>query len=468
MRSVAWLLLCACAPMVAGPGRVLPVALQYEPDVYGVKVEPLPRREVHRLTPSALTVLWVEDHVVPLVDVRLVAHCGLLDAPAGQPDALGVAWGTAFDLTRLQGLGAHPRVEVRPTLSSLSFSVARPNLEAALALVAEGLVSPHLDADDLALELNLVRASREGRVELARRQASEALLRAGYGHVPGLVTPVAPLAISVELVRSTWARCGAAANLVWTFAGDVDEASVRAAMRPVDALPPSARLERSWPRAESKPGVWLAPNEVDAGTVLSLCGDGFRPGTDSGPAAEFALSLVVPHLSRDLRHRSGLTYAVTPSLTLDEAGGLACVSLTVAPEQTATAVEVLFRVFDLFWNDWPIPFMDMGLYKQRARRSAQSEAWAAGEVAAVEGPRWDAKRLDARYRQLTNADGVSAFRQMFDPARRRLVVSGRLDASLDWSRWGPVTVIRDLQRRRPRADAVDGASGGVGVGLMAR
>lgn len=69
MRSVAWLLLCACAPMVAGPGRVLPVALQYEPNVYGVKVEPLPRREVHRFTPSPLTVLWVEDHVVPLVDV---------------------------------------------------------------------------------------------------------------------------------------------------------------------------------------------------------------------------------------------------------------------------------------------------------------------------------------------------------------------------------------------------------------
>jgi hypothetical protein len=62
-------------------------------------------------------------------------------------------------------------------------------------------------------------------------------------------------------------------------------------------------------------------------------------------------------------------------------------------------------------------------------------------VATVEGPRWDAKKLDARYRQLTNADGVSAFRHMFDPARRRLVVSGRFDASLDWTRWGPVTVI---------------------------
>jgi predicted Zn-dependent peptidase len=128
--------------MVAGPGRVLPVALQYEPNVYGVKVEPLPRREVHQLTPSPLTVLWVEDHVVPLVDVRLVAHCGLLDAPAGQPDALRVAWSTAFDLTRLQALGAEPRAEVRSTLSSFSFSVARPNLEAALALVAEGLTSP--------------------------------------------------------------------------------------------------------------------------------------------------------------------------------------------------------------------------------------------------------------------------------------------------------------------------------------
>jgi len=271
------LLLLACTPRLQPAER--PEALRYPPLAFKVP-------QVERLVlPNGIRLYLQEDHELPLVAVTGMFAAGSIDDPA---DKVGQG-GLFASLLRTGGAGNRAPEEVDALLeyyaidlsvgaddyaTSLDMSLRSADLARGLELLADLLRRPRFDA---------------GRLELARRQAQEAVRRQDdvpssvarrtldaalfpahpFGRTPTLATLAA---VSRDDLLATW-RQRVNPDALWlAVTGDFDRAALLADLQRLfgDWQPSGLATVQELPPLNPPlpPALWLVAKAVPQTTIL--------------------------------------------------------------------------------------------------------------------------------------------------------------------------------------------------------
>jgi zinc protease len=302
--------------------------------------------------PGGARLFAVPRRQVPVVALRAAFQGGLLaedEATAGLSAFLSSMWlrGTerrsAEDFARAaEGLAAE--IDGFSGRSSLGMTLEVPSehFAASLELLAEALLEPAFDPEELERERRETLAAIERREDrLATRAyllfAEAQFLRHPY-RLPILGSAASVAAFDAERVAAHHAKLVRAGNLVLAVAGDVDpdEAAQRVAARLAELDPSPA--EPPWPPLEEAPReirrAELVRERAQAHLVI-----GFR-GLSVRDDDRFALEVIAQILAGqggrlflELRDRRGLAYAVTATNAEGLAPGTFSVYVATAPER---------------------------------------------------------------------------------------------------------------------------------------
>jgi zinc protease len=231
---------------------------------------------------NGVPVYFLERHRAPVVDVVAVVTSGALDEAAGKEgtatalaglltqgavDAKGAAKDAfAFD-DAVRALGADISGEADWTTMQLALHTASSRLDPALALFADALLRPRLEADDWE------RKQKEALGELAylsdepRALVAIAASRAVFGDTrPGLPligTPRSVSAVDVADVRAFHKSAVQAGGLFLVVVGDIDQAALAKKLEAqFGALPASTSTPPRALRARGPEPVAIAARRV--------------------------------------------------------------------------------------------------------------------------------------------------------------------------------------------------------------
>ncbi|MBL8936691.1 MAG: insulinase family protein [Archangium sp.] len=452
----------------------LPAALDVDPKA--LTVAPLEvkvtRPERYEL-PNGLVVYLMEDHTSPLVLVRTLIPVGAVDEPA---DRLGVS-GITAELVTAGGAGSRTPEQLDELLefhaadlnggaadeySQVSLSVRSQDLAALFPVFADVLQRPRFDATRFEVTKSRVLESIKRRNDRPDGLAARALSKALYGtdSLLGRESSEATVkAITVDDVKKHHAKwTPRAARLVIT--GDFDRAAVKTLVeRSFAAWKGAAPPARSFPTA-GPPGrrVILVPRAV-AQVKVRIGGAGWtRRSPDEYPMrlVNTALgSFGVGRLYREIRDERGLAYSASSSVGGGPTFGQFTASFDTRPQQAVQALEVALEVLtrtgraDSLTQAELATATDMALNTFAFRFDSVSRiAW---ERALSEFFGYDDDYLD-RYRdrisQVTPAQVNAATAKLTKQDALQIVIVGPRDVLGDLSRFGPVTVVEDVDSFR--------------------
>ncbi len=458
--STLALFLISCTPLVAGPSRVLPRALQYDPADYAGQPTPRPTTPPHRFThPNGLEIFWDEDHSAPLVDVTLLVRCGRGDEPLGAPSlttsllwfALRAGAGSLDGPAQrraFERLGGEPDITEDDGESWATVTVRTEDLPATMALLRDALSSPRFEAPTLEIErerrANAFDAPAAKHGQLARRTRQRAI----YGNVPALsqVQTAATLRTLTAAQLSTHASlCFQAPNLMLSVSGDVTEPTLRAAVAPfatlggttrVTHLPPAPTPTARW--------TWLVPSKVTNKVEVTLLGPGLAPGSPQRAAAQVLMAVIRSTLMSDLRDELGGIYSVTGDVDVGPGTGATWISFTTRSEVALETVRRALALLQSWWDRWPFDDQLVDSVTQALQRRVRSatiteRTEAAARARMQDGEGFDARTPDEQLAAVKFQDVRAFFVQALRPDRVQVVVTGAFDPKLDWASLGPVT-----------------------------
>jgi zinc protease len=351
--ALAGLLALHCAPKApSGPLPPSPpaaiAASPYEP----------PTPEV-RQTPGGLELWAVRRADLPLVSLRFVIDGGARLDPAAHPgltslaDALllrgaGERDAAAFS-TAAQLEAIHLGVWTSRTATVVEVGCTADRLDAALALVADALMRPRFDADEVKRQLDQRVAELKEARDDPRSVAADLGWAAwfGEGHpyaspVNGTVAGLSPLA-GPDPLRASWtARVGAARPRVIAV-GDLDPEALGLQL---DALlaawPAPTAAAPALPPAAEHAGLLMVDQPGASQTVLRVISPGWRPDDPVALAAELGVFVLggsfTSRLNRVLREEKGYTYGARSALTSGPGWGTVVTSTNVFAAQTGPAL----------------------------------------------------------------------------------------------------------------------------------
>jgi zinc protease len=293
----------------------------------------------------------------------------LVDEGAGGRDAVQIA--EAFER-----LGSHLEIDVGQDIAFLTFTTLARHLDAALALLADVVIRPHLAESDL----TRVRDLRLSRLQQLRSSASAAADRAflagvfgghPYGH-GSLGTTASLEAISVEDVREFHGQMFGPVGATLIVAGDVGAGSAFAAAR--------ARFEE-WIGERARAVTPLETPQAAAPRLLLVD----RPGA---PQSELRIGQIgPPRLSSDyhalvtlnaalggqftsrinqhLREVKGYTYGARTGFEFRRACSSFAADTSVQSDATANAVADILAEFEAVRSTRPLDAEEL----DRARNS---------------------------------------------------------------------------------------------------
>lgn len=309
----------------------------------------------------------VEDHLLPLVSVRLVLPGGALDDPPGR-------WGRAALTAAMlnESAGALSTIERAEALKLLAASVyaaseraavqvemdvSTPHYEAALALMADAVLRPAFKAEDWErvqrLHVNSLKHNREDGPSVAREVAALTWFGATHpGGSPSQGTPGTASALGLEDVKAYHGQVATPAGATFVVVGDIDPARAKATLEAAfagwtGAANPTPELpEVSTPTATR---VVLVDMPGSAQTALRVMGPGFAAGDTDEPAATLVGTVLggsfTSRLNTLMREEKGYTYGVGAGfLAGREAPGYFMVSTSVRTDATGEAVADLLGV----------------------------------------------------------------------------------------------------------------------------
>jgi|GEM_PF-3914118 predicted Zn-dependent peptidase len=454
------LFLIGCAPLVAGPSRVLPRELQYDPADYAGQPTPHPTSPPHHFThPNGLEVFWDEDHAAPLVDVMLLVRCGRGDEPLGAPSLTSYVLSFALEAgagaldgpaqrRAFERVGGDADIHEDDGESWATMTVRTEDLPATLALVREALASPHFEEATVAIErdrrANALEAPAAKHGQLARQTRQRAL----YGSVPSLSqvqTAATVRAITAAQLRAHASACLQPPNLVLSVTGDVTEASVRAAVAPFATLGGATRVAHlpAVPAPATR-STWLVPSKVTNKVEVMLLGPGLPPGSPQRAAAQVLMAVVLSSLLSDLREELGGIYSVSGDVDVGPGNGATWISFSTRHEVAFEAVRRALALLQFWWDRWPVDDQVVDSLTKalqwRARSQTISErTQAAARARMQDGERYDPRTLEEQLAAVKFQDVRAFFVQALRPDRLQVVVSGAFDPKLDWASLGPVT-----------------------------
>lgn len=312
--------------------------------------------------PNGLRVVVATRKTLPLVTVELLVRSG---AETDPPLLAGLADLTAALLTKGTATRTAPQIaEAAEALggvldsgagwdrSQVTITVTRPQVAAALALVADVARHPRF----LQAELNRARRQAQDGLavalgepgSLARMAVDRVAFGSGaFGHPPG-GTPQALARIKradVAALHATWYRPD---NATLIFAGDIDAAEAKALaqaafgtwVRPTTPLPSpgrdDARTRAAAPLVIGMEGAGQAGVALAAPTIARDAPD-YYAGVVANALLGGGYS---SRLNQELRIRRGLTYGVGSSLDARRRAGVWRISAQTKNESAAEFVAV--------------------------------------------------------------------------------------------------------------------------------
>ena len=351
--------------------------------------------------------VWVvERSDLPLISVNVIVRGGSASDPAGRPglaaladtmlthgaadrDASAFAAATEQQAIRLE-------VNTESSYTELALSTQADRLDVALDLLADAILRPRFDAEEVAR----VKAQRDSELaealddpmQVAKRAALAALYGPGhpYAHAP-TGTRAGVAAATPDEVRASWTARAGANQMMVTVVGAVSAATVRdalerrlGAMGNVAAAPaiPAA------PKRDAR-GLVLVDNPGSSQSVLYVMMPGPGPGDAALHGARMGVIALggsfTSRLNALLREKKGYTYGVGARLAPDRYNSTVFVRTAVRQDVTAPALKDLLRELDRLPKGITADELD----KARGARCAtlvdalESRAGAAGSIAGL-------------------------------------------------------------------------------------
>jgi zinc protease len=418
-------------------------------------VGPLPRLKPTRPTrfvlSNGLEVLAVRREVAPLVAVNVMFRVG---SDADGPELVGLGSSTADLLD--EGAGARGPLQMAEDLeqlgadlwlgcgrdgSQLSLQVPRKGFEAGLAMAADVLLRPRLDADDWARVRHDRLTSLAQRRDQAEAVASLVSDRVLYGDAhpygrssDGFERTVAR--IGIEDIRRFHATHYRPNNAALVVAGDFDEAALpRQLEAALGGWPPGPTTAPApTPPFPARPRLVLVDRPAAPQSIVRI----LSPGTDRLSPDRPALSMLnavlggsfTSRLNFNLREQKGYTYGAGSSFSFLRRPGAFSARAAVFTEVTAAAVtEFLVELRAVRER----PFSDEERTKARAMlldRVAEGLATSGGisatfaELALYGLPLDEPERFIAALERVTADDLLALARKYIDPEGACIVVVG--------------------------------------------
>ncbi len=467
MRVLSLLLLFAgCAPIHVGPGRVLPVELQYDPASFAGTPKERKAEPPRKLTlANGLEVYWGEDHSSALVDVSVLVGCGRGDEPAGIPEVTGVMLRGALKAGAgsLNGaeqrkawaeLGADPDVTYDDGESWISFSVRADELPRAIELLRDALASPRYEAASVTADMERWVTRFDSPMVRHQRLATRTKARAIYGGVPTLsdvATADSVRRITSDVLATHAALCLQPANLVMVATGDVTQESLSAAFAPVAALRTGSLMKHLPPGAPpTSRQFWLVPTTLTNKVVVEFVAPGLPPGTKDRAAARVLMAALMSQLQWELREQMGHVYSVSADVEVGPGTGATWFRFSTRSEVAAEAVRRTLQIIESWWQYWPF---DDALTRRivasmRARYARVDPFVHAFEVARgrlQDRGNADPRTYDEQLAQVTEEGVRNFFAETLKPDRLQVIVSGNFVSTFNWEQFGPVTRVQPVR-----------------------
>lgn len=477
LRSVTRTLTAALTLPLFGAGAALAVDRSAPPVPAAVAPFMLPTPVEFKLD-NGVPVYFLERHRAPVVDVVAVVTSGAIDEAAGKEGAATALAGLltqgavddkgaakdafAFD-DAVRGLGADISGEAGWTTLQLSLHTASSRLDPALALFADALLRPRLEAADWE------RKQKEALGELAyysdepRMLVAIAASRAVFGDArpgrPLMGTPRSVSAIDVADVRAFHKSAVQQGGVFLVVVGDVDQASLKKKLEAQfggAALPASTSAARPLrtrgpePQAITKRRVVLLDRKDAPQTAVHVVG---TPPTDLAPlhAPTAVMQTLLggsftSRLNNNLREVHQYAYGAGYSISAQPWHKSAVQTSVAAPVSVAAIDEILGELARI-----RTPASAEEIERARAYE-------ALGFPAVLDGGRalagtwayWKSQGLKnedltaymAKVLKVDAAAAAAAASAAVDPDRVVIVVVGdRATALKDADKWGPVELV---------------------------
>ncbi len=354
----------ACGPKMPPPApSVSPAAdpLAERPTVGESRPFSPATPEVRSLANGAM--LWVlAENTLPLVSLQVYVPGGAASDPDGKPgltalaDELLVHGAGDRDATAFAGeverLALDLSATTTGTATLLALDAHRDRLEAGLDLLADAMLRPRFDAD----EVERVRQQQIGAIKQSlddpRSVASQVAWAAWYGDNhplahPTLGTESGLTRVRPEALARSWKRRADPSRTLIVAAGAVEADALKALLdaRLADWTPPRTGRSTEVPPAplvEEGPRLRFVHVPDAAQTVLRVTLPGWPADAEEGPLADLGIIALggtfTSRLNRLLREEKGYTYGARASLSRGAADGTVVITTNVRQDATAPAL----------------------------------------------------------------------------------------------------------------------------------
>ena len=443
-RLALALLVCATPLVAQVPDRSSPPELGPPPTLS------LPPIQEFTLS-NGLTVMLMEKHNVPVVQVNVIVHAGSAYDPAGNiglatmtADMMDEGAGTrdAFELAdAIEFLGARIAVRAGTHTVTASLNTAVAKLDDALPLMADILLRPTFPED----ELERKRISRLTQILQAhdepRAIASVLFSRALYGDDhpygnPAIGDEASTRSITVADLRQFHDTYFKANNAVVIAVGDIT---------PAEFLPKLEQALGSWTTGSVPTPSWPQAEQVQRTEVLVVDKPGApqseirigRIGAERKTEDYYALDVMntilggsfTSRLMQNLREDKGYTYGARSGFSFRVMPGPFMASSAVQTDATAASLREFFKEFNAIREPIPDEELTRGKnYQALAFPGAfQSVGGIAGnlsEIAVYDLPRDYFNQYIEQVLAVTQDDVQEVARKYIVPDRMLVVVVG--------------------------------------------
>jgi zinc protease len=422
---------------------------------------------------NGIQVYLIPDRAVPLINLRLVVPVGSFDDPA---DKLGLA-AITFDMLANGGAGkldadqldellefhaADAGGGASEELSSVGISLRSDDLQKLLPVFADIALRPRFQKDRFTnlveRSLESVRRRPDSPDGLAFRGIRKALF--GPTSVFGRESTEKTLkAITVEDLKSFHARASSPKGARLLVTGDFEPKAMLELLQKelggggASNTPPVARVFDT--PAPLKRRVIAIPKATPQSKIL-VGGHGYQRLSPQ----EYSLRMVTQTLSgmgvgrlyKEVRDARGLAYSAYAMLHSGPTTGMFIAGADTKPEQTTAALEAILRILEETASTKPPTASELSvasdMYLNSFAFRFDSPEKIVSEKATFDTFGFPDDYLDTFRSNIAKVDGpaaLAAAKKLMQMDELQIVVVGPLEKIGELSRFGPVTVIKDVE-----------------------
>jgi len=424
---------------------------------------------------NGLQVYWMRDATVPLVTVRALVDVGTVDEPA---EKLGLA-DVLFELLSSGGAGTRDAdaldklLEFHAALagggageelSGFGMNLRKEDTATLLPVLADMLRRPRLQEDRLKLAVAQALEDVRRRADSPGGLAERAVRKAVFGpdSVLGREEHAETLKrITRADVKAFHEKYLVPGNTTLLVSGDFDPPALRAQLQ---------QLFGDWKGAQRAPRTWAAPPALQRRVLVvpkETAQVKIRIGTWGYPRRspdEYAIRVMntalggglgVGRLYLQIRDTLGLAYSAGSHVMPGPTTGLFVASVDTRPETAGQALEATLKLLDGARADGAFSARELSLATDSylnsfAFRFDEPEK-VLREKATFDHFGYPEDYLDRFRENISRVDGravATAAQKVVDPGTFQIVVVGPPSKLGDLSRFGPVTVLQDVEQFR--------------------